>query len=661
MTKRAGRLFNYLHATQALWLGLAVLLLGMGLSQLAPWRHLMLKEFDLLTWLNAPNVQRFPIVIVGIDDNSTQVIGQRWPWPRHLHAQLIDALTRRGAQLIAFDAVFDTAGDEAGDAAFEAAIRRSGRVVLADDVILDKRPYGDIWIHQQPLPRFVAAGAATGSINVQIDDDQTLRRRPQAPDAIWRVLARRVASATGLPYQPSGDYLRYLGRGQTFPYISYYQALEPDRYQPKFDFHNTLVLVGRTGATASDVGARQNDQFQTPFTAIDQQQFMPGVEFQANLIETALGGAPLYAVPVWLERLLPVVAVLLLIAAGWRLRLRQPAIALALLWLLLPALGQGLFAYGEHWLPVLPALLASTATFIGLGALTLRQASRERYTIRSMFSRYVPEKVVNQLIGKPGSLVLGGEQQQITLIFSDLEGFSDLAEALRPDEVGTLLNDYFLRMTEVIFALDGTLDKFIGDAIMAFWGAPLRDPDQAAKAIACARAMQGAMVALNLERCAQGKPALRMRIGLHSGHAVVGNLGSPKRFNYTAVGDAVNLAARLEGANKYYGTAILYSEDTMLMAGGSGHRRVDTVRVRGRRVPVTLYTPCDDASLLAASEIAFASYAVGNWQIAQQHWHALLSHWPDDPVAQVMHRRAAAFRTNPPAAHWDGAWLLDIK
>lgn len=647
--------------TKPLWVGLVACLLVCGAERFPPWRHTLLKEFDVLTWWSAPRSQQFPIVIIGIDDNSQQLLGRPWPWPRQWHAKLIDALSRRGAQLIAFDVVFDNPSTEQDDAALSLAIRQSGNVVLASDEMRVDAREGQYWIRQEPLPRFIDAGATAASINIALDDDQVLRRKPSKPDALWRVLASRVATTNGLPLNTAGDYVRYLGPRQTFTYLSYYQALEPERYLPKFDFHNALVLVGRSSFTTSDVSAAQLDQLQTPFTLFDH-QYTPGIEIHANLVETSLSGSnPLHAVPDGITRLAMVFSVGWLLALGWQLRARRVLFGLLSVMAVLPLVDFALFQYAGYWLPLAPSLVAAILTSLGLGLLILRNETQGRRAIRAMFSRYVPEKVVAQLISQPNKLALGGEQQRITLLFSDLAGFTDLAETLKPTEVGELLNAYFSQMTDVVFAHDGTLDKFIGDAIMAFWGAPLDDADQASKAIACARHMQAEMVDFNAARMAKGLAPLTMRIGLHTGSAIVGNLGSPLRFSYTAVGDAVNLAARLEGANKYYGTAILYSEDTARQSGHSGHRPVDTVRVKGKRHAVALFTPSDDTQLIAATEAAHTQYRAQQWAQCRQSWQDIATAWPNDTLASIYLERLELIDQTPLPADWDGAWTLDSK
>ena len=211
--------------------------------------------------------------------------------------------------------------------------------------------------------------------------------------------------------------------------------------------------------------------------------------------------------------------------------------------------------------------------------------------LKRTFSLYLAEAVVEEIAAHPERLELGGEQREITLLFSDLEGFTPLSERLTPRQIAALLNEYFERMTRAVFSHEGTVDKFIGDAVMAFWGAPVAQPDHPARAVACARDMLAALDSFNADQREKGLPTLRMRIGIHTGEALVGNLGCPSRFSFTALGDSVNLASRLESANKLSGTRVLMSEATASrLPSELATEYVDEIRVKGRERSVKVYT-----------------------------------------------------------------------
>jgi adenylate cyclase len=260
----------------------------------------------------------------------------------------------------------------------------------------------------------------------------------------------------------------------------------------------------------------------------------------------------------------------------------------------------------------------------------------------------------------PERLKLGGERREVTTMFTDLEGFTTLSERLEAEQVARILNLHFTRATAIVKRHGGTVNRFIGDAIMATWGAPLADAEQALHACRAACEMQADMDAQRAELAAEGLPPIRMRIGIHTCIAVVGNLGSSDRFDYTSIGDGVNLAARLEGVNKLYGTGILLSAETARrLEGRLGVRAVDRVIVKGKSEAVEIFTPCADAALNELNARAIAAWRERRLDESESCWRQVLAALPGDGVARVHLERIAASRAASPGAAWRDAVELE--
>jgi adenylate cyclase len=231
---------------------------------------------------------------------------------------------------------------------------------------------------------------------------------------------------------------------------------------------------------------------------------------------------------------------------------------------------------------------------------------------------------------------------------------------MSPEQVAVLLNDYLTHMTRIVLDHGGTVDKFIGDAIMAFWGAPLPDPDQAWHACQAVRKMQARLAELRQGYQTAGLPRLRMRVGVHSGMAVVGNMGSADRFDYTAIGDNVNLASRLEGINKLYGTDILISGDTARMLGERlPLRRVDRVIVKGRTQPIDVFTFCENREIALLGEAALRCYMQTDWDGAASALRQILALDPQDGIGALFLKRIEEYRVSPPPDGWNGSIALE--
>ncbi|WP_306553075.1 adenylate/guanylate cyclase domain-containing protein [Acidovorax sp.] len=638
---------------------LALLLVGAATFS-RTWHALEFKTFDVLTAWTAPQRTALPVVILAIDEPTFQELQHTWPFPRSVHAALLQRLHDEGAAAVGLDIVFADPSTEAEDAALAQAIAETGPVVLAATREKIDSSNAALWLDVMPLQRFLDAGADAGDAGVEPDDDFVVRRVPVAREGFALRLAQRAAEARGkLPVLRHFDWIGYRGPRGTFDTRSYYQALEPGLLPAGF-FKNRIVLVGRSARTATELSRSQADLFNSPFGTAGGERLFPGVELQATLVDNYLMGAGLRSVSDgWTLALVLLLVPLLL----WGNRRLHPAGAAALAAALVAAIaGASWWLFGRFqlwWPPLLPA--AAAVAVYGAAALAgyafVRRRARQT---RAMFAQYVPPAVVSRLIAQPELMRLGGEAREVTLMFTDLANFTTLSEQLSAEQTVEVLTAYFNAMTPIVHATGGTVDKFIGDAVMAFWGAPLDDPQHAEHAVTAAISMQQAMQVLVADLRARGLPPIHMRIGLHTGRVVVGNVGSEQRFSYTAIGDAVNLAARLEGANKAFGTGILLSAATAAQLPSSvALRALDDVVVKGKTEPVRVFTPCDDAAVRDASLAALNAFHARDWDGASGYLAQVLARVPGDAAALRLQQRVAEARALPVGSDWSPAVALD--
>jgi adenylate cyclase len=639
--------------------GLAVL----AMSAAGVWSALDDALFDSFTVLVAPSARNPPaVVVVGIDEPSFAEVGTAWPWPRALHARLIDEATRAGANVIAFDVLFSEASSPEDDAELARAIRDSGRVVLAGDIDVQRTANFESVQRVEPLPAFRAAGAVTGLANVEVAGDQVVRRFPQDPEAMWRVVVARHEERKGQApsegrWPAPGARVRY-SDGSDVLYVSYYQALEASTALPPDALRGRIMLIGLALKTTPEVSARRGpDTYATPFLRYSR-QFTPGVEVHAQFVAAALAGRSI--VPLASAWTALVTAIVLGVGVLFlrRFRVVRSTALAASAGAATVAASFGLFEAG-YWLPVSAALGALAALYVGRGATAYIDEALRRSEIRRAFEHYVSPAIVAEMTAHPDKLVLGGQRRTLTVMFTDLAGFTSMSEGIAPEAVAQILNEHLTLMTRIVLAESGTIDKFIGDALMAFWGAPIDDPAHAQHAVKAAIEMQAEMERFRRE---PGRPELHMRIGINTGSVVVGNLGSKDRFAYTVIGDAVNLAARLEPLNRLYGTPILLAEETAVALGGAvALRHVDRVRVKGRREPVEIYTPEIDAAIVEKTEAAIALYRDRDWEGAERAWRAVAELRPRDGVASEYLGRIERHRRHGVDSGWDGTFELDSK
>ncbi len=453
--------------------------------------------------------------------------------------------------------------------------------------------------------------------------------------------------------------LDYRGRYRDFPTWSATDVM--NGVVSPAEIRGKVVVVGTTAAATWD-------QRVTPFD-----DTAPGVVTHATFLENALHGGLLRRSPVVLLAELAAMALLAVGLAALFARVRGALAAPALLLAAAAWVGLAAAAYLRFHAVVALGLPLLEMLGMFLAATTWRTFAeeREKRRARETFSRFLAPAVVEELLGREGSPRLGGEKRVLTVLFADIRGFTSLSERLDPPVLLELLNEFLAPMTEIIVQDHrGTLDKYIGDAIMAFWGAPQEQPDHPLRACRAALDMAARLGELRRGWRARGLPELDVGVGIHTGPMSVGFVGSQDRFyNYTVLGDAVNLAARLEGANREYGTRILVSRSTWEALGGRAvGREVDAVRVKGKREPVVIHELLalgePDAALAAfLSEFSWgrSAYQGQRWEEAMAHFGSALALRGDDACARMYLARCEAMRRRPPGPGWDGVHELDHK
>jgi adenylate cyclase len=328
------------------------------------------------------------------------------------------------------------------------------------------------------------------------------------------------------------------------------------------------------------------------------------------------------------------------------------------------------FAQKGQWFSfVIPAGTLALG-YVAITSVRMIREEREKRKIRKTFSQYLSPGVIELIEKDPEKYIRpGGEMKELSVLFSDIRGFTTISEKLTPDQLVLLLNEYFGHMTDIVFATDGTLDKYIGDAIMAFWGSPYPQEDHAYRSCSCALQMVRGLAQLNAKWKAAGHPPMAIGIGLNTGQVNVGNMGSARRLSWTVMGDNVNLASRLEGITKQYHVQLIISEATYKQVSSQFVcRELDKIRVKGKNLPVNIYELLDVATekskyekLLVEFSGAMQCYRAQNWREASEKFADILTTFPDDGPTKVFLERALEFSDNAPEAEWDGVYVMKTK
>jgi adenylate cyclase len=527
------------------------------------------------------------VVLVEIDDVSFNELDQAWPFPRSLHAEAIDRLTRAGARVIAYDIQFTEPTRPSEDNALISAVDRSDGVVLATTEV-GRSGQTNVFGGDQVLRE---TGARAGSSNYVNDSDGVIRRQPYAVDGLesFAVVAAEEYLGRRLPVREGLEWIDWRGVPGTIESLPFSRLVE-GRAPPGF-FRDKIVVIGATAPSLQDVHP----------TAVSADAPMSGPEIQANAIATVLADFPLQPAPGALN--VALIVLLGVVGPGIALALGplRAAICGALLAALYAVAVQLAFNSGLI-VSFLYPLASLVVGVVGALAISLVLDAFERERVRDVFSRFVPEPVVDEVLKNADEdLRLGGERELVTVMFSDIRGFTGFSETRSPETVIEVLNRYLTSMTDVILSHGGTLVTFMGDGIMAVFGAPIPTDDHADRALAAAREMAGpALDRFNDWLRSEGHgEGFRIGIGLNSGAVMAGNVGSERRLEYTVIGDTTNTASRIEGMTKGTPHAIYISEATRLMLVGPHPplEHIDELEIRGRRAKVVIWTtPADDSA-----------------------------------------------------------------
>lgn len=583
---------------------------------------------------------RNEILVVGIDDRSLQTVGA-WPWDRTVFANLTKKLNELGAKAIVFDVLF--LESRSGDTAFREALSKSDIPII----LAAKNDNGmllESYLLSSSSPQVSSALA-----NVAPDSDGKVRYFPSIVQSKARCIDTLAHSAFNLLTRRDSctDLSAYTFRhSNTIETRSVVDALSASSSDSSY--RNKVVFVGSLSLDLPD-----------HFVGMSGSK-IPGVYVHSSIFNTLLNNAADRSAS-------PLLALIfaLLFAAGttlavYRLRaLAAQLISLVVILVVIFVIGD--YFFENHVLLPIPFYITSVILLAGYTVLYrfVRERKQNDY-IKNLFSKYVDRDVLKELLASGGELRLGGENREVTVLFSDLRGFTTLSESMSPEALTSTLNAYLSAMSPVILKEKGTIDKYIGDAIMAFWNAPLFTPEHQLHAVRSALIMQDDLKDFN-ER---NGTALAMGVGIHTGEVVVGNVGSTERVNYTILGDVVNNTSRLEGLTKKYGVGLIVTEEVKnkISLSEISFRKLDIITVKGKHLPTTIFeafwSKDRNPVTMENYQIAFEEYEKGDFMNAKRHFKFLADEG-DEPSKKMLERLLKIGDQAPDG--WDGIWRFDEK
>jgi adenylate cyclase len=666
--------------------------------------------------------QRSDVVIVGISEKDLEAMPDAFPFPRSYYAHLVENLNWAGARVIALDLTFENVGRE--DSLFDAILQKHDNVILAvkseSDIGAGKfylrsteRTYNNV---------FYKPDRRVGIVSIAGKDNDEVARRYlplmyigdyATPTFAFAALnrysdlgpnvtadVREKSFALGDRVIPRFDeisfLLNYYGPDHTFRYVDFTQAIDDSSFQTKdekdieeqidlFDegtmnlFRNKIVLVGSTMPEERDF---HNTPLYDPFKP-GEITTMNGVEIHATAIQNILDGNFIVRADPSAEDTLVVllsVASFLIFLAIRQIKVRYAALLEVGGVIVAAVLIFGIFEFAvlsftnsNTRLNIVYPGLAVVFAYLGAAVHQYLAERQQKALIKNVFSHYISSAVVNELVANPEKAKLGGDRRELTVFFSDIASFTTISEQFqdKPEGLVELLNEYLDEMTAIILKHEGTLDKYEGDAIMAFWGAPIPQKDHALRTCLASLEMQKRLSQLRPKWKKEGKPALEVRIGVNTGVMIVGNMGGKDRFDYTVIGDSVNLASRLEGANKQYGSHVMISDFTYQhVKSDVAVRELDLIQVKGKTEPIRVWELLGPANMpttdnqkqsLELYRGGLKLYRARSWEEAIAYFQQAKQLDPACRVAEIYEQRAGLYQLNPPPAEWNGVFVMTTK
>jgi adenylate cyclase len=559
---------------------------------------------QLFEW-RGPLTPKLKVAIVTIDESTMNEVNEQWPFPRTMHGQVLRKIAAGRPRAIGVDIMFDTPSSRgpADDEALGAAVAAAGNVVLGAAITDDVQPFYTRKTLNAPIHVIRRGAAGVATLNMPPDPDFQIRRVP-----LWAMLDREriptldtelhaLLARAGVRVAPLPDrktvLINFRGRPGTYPWVSYYRVLHGEI--PAEYWRDKVVLIGPTSEVF-------HDRFSTAFA---QGGDMPGVEIHANALETLVWGDHIGEIWRPLSAALAAMAALLGGALVMRLRAFRALLAVAGLWAALMLAAFGGFVVAGWWMR---SMAVSIALVVGYGGTVVEHFVREQRERRRL-SRFFSPAVVREVVRHKDDGSLATSRRLVTVLFSDIRGFTSLSEQLQPEQVEEMLREYLTEMTEIVYKHGGAVDKYIGDCIMALYNVPFDDPQHAVKAVRTALEFQERTLTVSKRWEDKLGIAIRNGVGINTGEAVVGTLGSRQMLQYTAIGDTINLGARLESLTKDYKTNIIISETTYsLVRDAFITRELGDVTVKGKTQPVKIYAVLP-ASILKHPRATLAAVA----------------------------------------------------